>query len=77
MKNYILIYDPEVDRLAMYSDDERIHLHCGDCIEVQKIDITSSESEPWQSTRVEHGEDWYLVGLYKQGEIPIGLRVRK
>ena len=77
-KPYVLIYDRESERLAMFGDDELILLHCGDCIEVQNIDITSNVDELWQQTRVEAdmNGDWYLTGLYKAGDIPIGLAVR-
>ena len=78
-KVFILIYDPQVDRLAMFSDDETIHLHCGDCIEVRRVDITEDTKEIWIPTRVEIdvSGDWYLTGLYKAGGIPYGLAVRK
>ena len=78
-KPYILIYDHQSERLAMYGDDELIPLHCGDVIEVQKVDIESIATEPWQETRVEanvNGE-WYLVDLYAAGEIPVGLAARR
>ncbi len=33
-------------------------LHCGDC-------FTVYDGEAWVETRIELGEDWYLVGLPK------------
>lgn len=45
-------------------------LHCGDCLEVF-ID------GKWQATRIEHGEDWLLVGT-QNGNIHVldGLEAR-
>lgn len=41
----------------------------GDCIEV----LMGTE---WKPTIIEHSDDWYLVGLYRSGQIPMGLQVR-
>ena len=75
-----LIYDSAADRLAIVSGSETRHLHCGDVIEVMKLGIIDTYStSQWVPARVEHGgaaDDWYLVGLYKAGEIPKGLVAR-
>ena len=59
------------DRLDILSDDGSLvgGFHCGDCIEV----LLGTE---WIQTRVEYSDDWYLVGLYRSGEIPEGLQIR-
>ena len=65
-------------RLDILYPDGSYHggLHCGHCLEVK-------QGKDWLSTRVESGYDasgeeaWYLVGLYKPGEIPYGLTVRE
>jgi len=77
-KTYVLIYDSDSERLAMYGDDETIPLHCGDCIEVQRVIITEDSKDVWIPTRVEAdvNDEWYLDGLYNPGEIPRSLAVR-
>ena len=69
MKQGALIYDPCLDRM-----DIRFGLnaylggrHRGECINVW----TGSQ---WEATRIERGEDWYLVGIAIQNLV--GLRVR-
>ena len=86
-----LIYDSSEDRLAVapeisylrYDYDDLRHLHCGDVIEAYREIITDKTTPVWIPTRVEKGvsEDpdlveWYLVDLYKMGEIPLDLIVR-
>ena len=68
-----LIYDSETQRLAIVSDGETEPLHCGTVIEVR-----SSSGAEWATTRVEANEsgEWYLVGLYRAGNIPAGLQAR-
>lgn len=83
-----LIYDRSEDRLAIapdikndldymtYDYDNLYHLHCGDTLEVLRHIITDKVKDVWIPTRVEHSDDWYLIDLYKSGEIPQDLIVR-
>ena len=47
-----LTYNPDTDRYELDGCD----LHCGDC-------LTVLIAGKWVDTRIEYGEDWYLVGL--------------
>lgn len=53
-----LFYDKEVGRMNIrFGLDEYYGgLHCGDCLDV----LLEGE---WISTRIEMGDDWYLVGI--------------
>lgn len=53
-----LFYDKEVGRMNIrFGLDEYYGgLHCGDCLDV----LLEGE---WVSTRIEMGDDWYLVGI--------------
>jgi len=67
-----LRYDQEADRLYVNDErecDGRHHFHCGESLEVR-------HDGAWRETRVEHSDDWYLVGLYRAGQIPSSLRAR-
>ncbi len=68
-----LHYDDGTRRYKFYSDDggSVISLHCGDT-----LDILSKETKRWTRTRVEMGEDWYLVGMNLHGTDLEGLRAR-
>ena len=48
-------------------DDYYGGLHCGDCMEV-------FVRGKWKPTRIEYGDNWYLVGI--RAEDLNGLRVR-
>jgi len=54
-------------------------LHCGETIEVFRDVETDTVRAAWVPARVEADVDgeWYLAGMYKPGEIPSGLMVRK
>ncbi len=71
-----LLYDYDSQRLCIKSCDEEdsVQLHCGMVIEVRSNDIPI-----WTTTRVEANSsgEWYLVGLYKPGEIPAGMEARQ
>lgn len=58
MKHGVLIFDNESDRYdILFDTNERYGgLHCGECLEV----FVNNE---WKSTRIEYGENWYLVGI--------------
>lgn len=64
-----LIFDSESGRIDVRFGLEDYYggLHCGECMEVQ-ID------GKWIPTRIEMGEDWYLVGI--RTDQLVGLVVR-
>lgn len=64
-----LIYDAEMQRMDIRFDlsDYYGGLHCGQCLEV-------FADKYWRPTRIEKGEDWYLVDIPTQDLI--GLRAR-
>jgi hypothetical protein len=66
----MLIWDATNDRPCISWDNGGFEeLHCGQAIEVFMFGA-------WEQTRLEMSDDWYLVGLYRAGEIPMGLKVR-
>ena len=69
MKQGTLIYDPCLDRMDIRFGLNTYlgGLHCGECFDVW----TGSQ---WEATRIERGEDWYLVGIAIQNLV--GLRVQ-
>ncbi|MFT3951749.1 MAG: DUF5348 domain-containing protein [Oscillospiraceae bacterium] len=69
MKQGILVYDTETDRMDVRFGLEEYYggLHCGTTMEVQI-------NGRWIPTRIEMGQDWYLVGI-KTARLP-GLTVR-
>lgn len=69
MKQGALIYDPCLDRMDIRFGLNTYlgGLHCGECFDVW----TGSH---WEATRIEKGEDWYLVGISFRNLV--GLRVR-
>lgn len=58
MKEGILIYDPETERMDIRFGllDFYGGLHCGECLQVN-ID------GEWIPTRIELGDFWYLYGI--------------
>ena len=64
-----LVYDAAIDRMDIRYGLNRYHggLHCGEQSEV----LVNGR---WFPTRIEKGQDWYLVGL--KTESLIGLLVR-
>jgi len=58
-------------------------MNTGKSNEIKRYVVTEKTDEIWITTTIESGynsageEAWYLTGLYKAGEIPIGLTVRK
>lgn len=58
MKSGSLIYDNESGRMDIRFGPEEYYggLHCGECMDVL-VDDT------WTPTRIEMGDDWYLVGV--------------
>jgi len=73
-----LVYDLAKERLAIQAGVDTQHLHCGNCIDVLREVVTETSKSAWIPTRVEmsEGGEWYLVGMYKPGEIPYGMTVR-
>ena len=70
MKQGALIFDETADRYDIRFDlaDYYGGLHCGECMEV------FAGGGKWKPTRIEYGENWYLVGVRSEGLN--GLRVR-
>ena len=68
-KTGALIFDEQTDRYDIRFDlaDYYGGLHCGECMEV-------FAGGKWKPTRIEYGENWYLVGI--RAEDLNGLRVR-
>lgn len=69
-----LFYNSMSERLDILLDNGTLYggLHCGRGLKINK-------DGKWIDTRVEfshESDDWYLVGLYRPGEIPYDLRVR-
>ena len=69
MKKGILIYDSSTNRFDVLYEEGNSYggLHCGTAMEV----LINDE---WIPTRIEYGNDWYLVGVQKES-LP-GLQVR-
>lgn len=69
MKEGILIYDSSTNRFDVLYEEGNSYggLHCGTTMEV----LINDE---WAPTRIEYGNDWYLVGVQKES-LP-GLQVR-
>ena len=70
MRQGVLIYDQDTDRMDIrfVLEDYYGGLHCGETMEV-------FVKKKWIPTRIEFGQDWYLVGI-RTASIN-GLRVRK
>ena len=68
-KTGALIFDETADRYDIRFDlaDYYGGLHCGECMEV-------FVSGKWKQTRIEYGDNWYLVGV-RAADLN-GLRVR-
>ena len=68
-KTGALIFDETADRYDIRFDlnDYYGGLHCGDCLEV-------FVRGKWKPTRMEYGDNWYLVGV-RASDLN-GLRVR-
>ena len=66
-----LIYDTLTERLDILHKDGSTYggLHCGD-----RIDVYINGK--WEKSRIEKGEDWLIVGLFAEGQIPEGLLVK-
>ena len=64
-----LIFDETADRYDIRFDVNDYYggLHCGDCMEV-------FVRGKWKPTRMEYGDNWYLVGI-RAADLS-GLRVR-
>ena len=68
-KKGVLCYDRESGRYDIYFGNGSYYggLHCGECMDV----FTGGK---WKPTRIEYGDNWYLVGI--RAEDLNGLRVR-
>ena len=51
-----LVQNPDTNRLEFDGDG----LHCGMCLEVL---VVRNGKPCWEETRLEYGQDWFLVGL--------------
>ena len=60
-----LIFDETADRYDIRFDVNDYYggLHCGDCIEV-------FVRGKWKPTRMEYGDNWYLVGIRARQTFP-------
>lgn len=69
MRQGTLVYNAKSDRMDIRFGLEEYYggLHCGTCMDV----LVGGK---WKPTRIEMGEDWYLVGI-RTDELT-GLRVR-
>ena len=68
MKKGMLIYDSSTNRFdVLYEEGNSYGLHCGTAME-------ALINDEWIPTRIEYGNDWYLVGVQKES-LP-GLQVR-
>jgi len=84
MKLGRLFYDSSEQRLNIRFEDGTYSggLRCGDGLEFRTVDFTKSRlgDEAWVHTSIEYchtEQEWYLVGLYSPGEIPVHNLVRK
>ena len=64
-----LVFDERTDRYDIRFDLTSYYggLHCGECFDV-------FVRGKWKPTRIEYGDNWYLVGI--RAEDLTGLRVR-
>lgn len=69
MKQGVLVYDKLTDRMDIRFDVDSFFggLHCG-----MTLDVFIKNR--WIPTRIEYGDNWYLVGI-RTNEL-VGLRVR-
>lgn len=69
MRKGTMIYDAESGRMDIRFGLEEYYggLHCGECMDVRI-------GKQWIPTRIEMGDDWYLVGI-RTGRLE-GLQVR-
>ena len=69
MQQGVLYFEGQTERMDIRFENKEIYggLHCGTAIEV----LINDE---WVPTRIEYGNDWYLVGVQKES-LP-GLQVR-
>ena len=69
MQQGVLYFDRQTERMDIRFENKEIYggLHCGTAMEV----LINDE---WVPTRIEYGNDWYLVGVQKES-LP-GLQVR-
>lgn len=69
-KQGIMIYDSVQERMDIRFGLEEYYggLHCGECFDVL-ID------DNWMPTRIEYGDDWYLVGISRDISLN-GLQVK-
>ena len=70
MKEGVLVYDQRQKRVDIRFGLEEYYggLHSGECFDVLI-------GEKWKPTRIEMGDDWYLVGIDKEITL-MGLKAR-
>ena len=69
MQQGVLYFDRQTERMDIHFENKEIYggLHCGTAME-------ALINDEWVPTRIEYGNDWYLVGV--QNESLPGLQVR-
>ena len=69
MQQGVLYFERQTERMDIRFKNKEIYggLHCGTAMEV----LINDE---WIPTRIEYGNDWYLVGVQKES-LP-GLQIR-
>lgn len=69
MKQGNLYFNGATGRVRAVFLDDQDDLHCGMTMEA----LVDGE---WIPTRLEKRDDWYLVGLFDEGPIPLGQDIR-
>lgn len=69
MQQGVLYFERQTERMDIRFENKEIYggLHCGTAME-------GLINDEWIPTRIEYGNDWYLVGVQKES-LP-GLQVR-
>ncbi len=69
-------YKNEAFQKSEVSETSLISIGLKSYVNKEYISHNALVGEEYRTTRIEYGDDWYLVGQYKEGEIPVGQRVR-
>ncbi len=72
MKQGTLIYDESIGRydIRFGLEDYYGGLHCGECFDVLM-------GKKWEPTRIEMGDDWYLVGINTFALVGLQVRIKE
>ncbi len=70
MKNGKLIYQTDIDRMDIWLSRSEHYggLHCGQAMDVEI-------NGQWIPSRIEYGENWYLVGIQEKSIIGLTVRI--